>query len=203
MDIPNNSPLRKLDPVLDGNGLLRIGGRLHHSTLTAQRRRSSLVTATLAPCTSTTTMRESSTKAAFSKNELYAHGIWIVGAKRCIARHLHKCVRCNKLQGKTAEQKMADLPADRLSTELPFTNVGVDAFGPWSISSRRTRGGAANSKMWAVMFTCLSICVVHIELIEAMDTSSFINALHRFLAIRGTAKLIRSDKFQGSLHAVL
>lgn len=32
IDIPNNSPLRKLDAVLDGNGLLRIGGRLHHST---------------------------------------------------------------------------------------------------------------------------------------------------------------------------
>ncbi len=44
------------------------------------------------------------------------------------------------------------------------------------------------------MFTCLSVRAVHIELIESLDTSSFINALRRFLAIRGPVKLIRSDR---------
>lgn len=51
----------------------------------------------------------------------------------------------------------------------------------------------SNTKRWAVLFTCLSIRAVHIEVIEAMDTSSFINALRRFLAIRGPVKQIRSD----------
>ncbi|XP_066544907.1 uncharacterized protein LOC136712312 isoform X2 [Amia ocellicauda] len=88
---------------------------------------------------------------------------------------------------------MADLPRDRLSTEPPFTNVGLDVFGPWNISTCRTRGGDANSKRWAVLFTCLSVHAVHIELIEAMNTSSFINALRRFFAIHGPPKLIRSD----------
>lgn len=32
---------------------------------------------------------------------------------------------------------MADLPADRLDPLPPFTNVGVDAFGPWSIITRK------------------------------------------------------------------
>lgn len=45
----------------------------------------------------------------------------------------------------------------------------------------------------AVLFTCMSTRAVHIELIEAMDTSSFINALRRFFALRGPAKQIRSD----------
>ena len=35
---------------------------------------------------------------------------------------------------------MADLPTDRVKPSPPFTNVGVDAFGPWTIVSRRTRG---------------------------------------------------------------
>lgn len=35
---------------------------------------------------------------------------------------------------------------------------------------------------------------VHIELIEAMSTDSFINTLRRFFSIRGTAKLLRSDR---------
>ena len=34
---------------------------------------------------------------------------------------------------------------------------------------------------------------VHIEVLESMDTSSFINALRRFFALRGPAKLLRSD----------
>lgn len=44
------------------------------------------------------------------------------------------------------------------------------------------------------MFTCLSVRAVHIELIESLDTSSFINALWHFLAVLALVKLIRSDR---------
>ena len=89
---------------------------------------------------------------------------------------------------------MADLPADRLATDPPFTHVGLDVFGPWSVTTRRTRGGAAESKRWAVIFACLSTRAVHLEVIESMSTSSFINALRRFLSIRGPVKPLRSDR---------
>lgn len=196
MDIPNNSPLRKLDPVLDDGGLLRIGGRLRHSTLITEEKHPLIVSGRSHIGTLLINYYHKRVKhqgRVFTEGAIRSDGIWIVGVKRCIARHLHRCVICNKLRGKTAEQKMADLPSDRLSTEPPFTNVGIDVFGPWSISTRRTRGGAANSKRWGVIFTCLSVRAVHIELIEAMDTSSFINALRRFLATRGPVKLIRSN----------
>ncbi|XP_040261634.1 uncharacterized protein LOC120977669 [Bufo bufo] len=88
---------------------------------------------------------------------------------------------------------MSDLPVDRTSTEPPFTYVGLDVFGPWTVTARKTRGGHAENKRWAVLFTCLSVRAIHIEAIESMDASSFINALRRFLAIRGPVKQIRSD----------
>lgn len=75
----------------------------------------------------------------------------------------------------------------------PFSFVGLDVFGPWVVTSRRTRGGQASSKRWAVLFTCMSTRAIHIEVIESMDSSSFINALRRFFAIRGPAKQLRSD----------
>jgi hypothetical protein len=50
---------------------------------------------------------------------------------------------CRKLRGKPELQIMADLPTDRVEPSPPFTNVVVDAFGPWTIVSRRTRGGYA------------------------------------------------------------
>lgn len=88
---------------------------------------------------------------------------------------------------------MADLPVDRLSTEPPFTYVGLDVFGPWNVAFRRTRGSQSNSKRWAVLFTCMTTRAIHIEVIESMDSSCFINALRRFFSIRGPAKQLRSD----------
>ena len=80
-----------------------------------------------------------------------------------------------------------------INTVPPFTYVGLDVFGPWQVTTRKTRGGAVHSKCWAVIFTCLTIRAIHVELIESMDTSSFINAVRQFFAIRGPAAQLRSD----------
>lgn len=39
----------------------------------------------------------------------------------------------------------------------------------------------------------MSIRAVHVEVIESLNTSSFINTLRRFLAVRGPVKHIHSD----------
>ena len=89
---------------------------------------------------------------------------------------------------------MADLPKDRLEVAPPFTNVGLDVFGPWTICTRRTRSSAVNSKRWGVVFTCLSSRAIHIEVIESMDSSAFICALRRFFALREPTKIIRCHR---------
>ena len=194
--IPKTSPLRKLDPYTDEDGLLRIGGRLKHAALDTREQFPIVIPARSHIATLLVRHYHERVKhqgRIFTEGSICAAGFWIIGAKRCINSILHKCVACNKLRGRTAEQKMADLPSDRLSTEPPFTHIGLDVFGPWAVTTRRTRGGQANSKRWAVLFTCMSTRAVHIELIESMDTSCFINALRRFFALRGPAKQIRSD----------
>ena len=73
------------------------------------------------------------------------------------------------------QQKMASLPEDRITpSKPPFTYVGVDCFGPSLV-----RPGRATAKRNAVLFTCLAIRTVHIEVVHSMDTKSFINALRR------------------------
>jgi len=106
---------------------------------------------------------------------------------------INNCIKCKRLRGRQQTQKMADLPVDRLTPAPPFSFVGLDVFGPWLVSARRTRGGMANNKRWAVLFTCLTTRAIHIEVIESMDASCFINALRRFLALRGPAVQFRSD----------
>lgn len=73
-------------------------------------------------------------------------GLWILGGKRLVSAVIHKCVICRKLRGKLQSQKMAELPEYRVIAQPPFTNVGLDVFGPWSVLTHRTRGGSADSK---------------------------------------------------------
>lgn len=84
---------------------------------------------------------------------------------------------------------MADLPEERLVPDKPpFTTVGVDCFGPFQV--RRCRSLV---KRYVVIFTCLTIRAVHIEVAHSLDTDSFLLALRRFIARRGQVEEIRSD----------
>ncbi|KAK3091643.1 hypothetical protein FSP39_021505 [Pinctada imbricata] len=98
---------------------------------------------------------------------------------------------------------MANLPADRVTPGPPFSTVGIDVFGPWYVVARKTRGGLAHSKRWAVIFSCLTTRAAHVEVKEDMTSSAFINAFLRFTSIRGPVKEVRSDRgtnFVGALN---
>lgn len=195
--VHHQGPLVKLDPFLDENELLRVGGRIHRADLEDQEKHPIILPA--GHHVTTLLVRHYHDKVAhqgrhFTEGALRAAGIWIVGGKRLISGIIFKCVICKKLRGKPEVQKMSDLPADRLAMDPPFTHVGLDVFGPWNVETRRTRGGAAESKRWAVIFSCLSTRAVHLEVIESMSTSSFINTLRRFLSIRGPVRHLRSDR---------
>ncbi|XP_069105757.1 uncharacterized protein [Argopecten irradians] len=204
--IPSASTIIRLSPILDSDGLLRVGGRLGLSCLPIGET-NPIIVSNKSPI-SKLLVRHYHEKVKhqgrlFTEGSLRNHGLWIIGAKRLISSVLFNCVPCRKLRGKTEFQKMADLPSERLVPAPPFTNVGIDAFGPWNVVTRKTRGGSANSKRWAILFTCLGTRAVHIEVVEEMSTSSFINALRRFIAIRGNVKELRSDRgtnFVGAAH---
>ncbi|XP_064486113.1 uncharacterized protein LOC135398658 [Ornithodoros turicata] len=205
-NVRQGSPLYKLDPFLDEYRLVRVGGRLRNADLDRNEVHPVVLPGRLH--VTALLIRHHHEKVPhqgrhFTEGAIRTIRLWIVGAKRSIGAVIHKCVQCRKLRGRLEEQKMADLPKERVSTEPPFTYVGLDVFGPWTVASCRTRGGLAQSKRWAVLFTCMSIRAVHIEVIETMDTSSFINALRRFFAVRGPAKHLRSDRgtnFIGACH---
>ena len=90
---------------------------------------------------------------------------------------------------------MADLPTERLSIkQQPFTNTGVDYFGPTYVKFlRKTRSNQAIAKRYGVIFTCLTVRAVHIELAADLTTDVFLLTLRRFIARRGKPKDILSD----------
>lgn len=103
--------------------------------------------------------------------------------------YVSRCLICRKNRAKVGEQMMADLPSDRVQGgEPPFTNVGMDYFGPFEVKC-----GRSTQKRYGVIFTCMASRAVHIEVATTLDTSSCINAIRRFMSRRGPVKKITSD----------
>lgn len=102
---------------------------------------------------------------------------------------MSRCVTCRRFHGAAGQQQMAELPESRVTPEKPpLSFVGVDYFGPFEV-----KRGRSLVKRYGVIFTCLAIRAVHIEVASSLDTDSFINALRRFIARRGQVQELRSD----------
>ena len=119
--------------------------------------------------------------------------VWIVKGRSAVRRVIGRCMACQRQRKAcSGKQFMAALPEERLVPEKPpFTFVGVDYFGPLEVKQGRSR-----VKRYGCLFTCLTTRAVHIEIAHSLDTDSMINALRRFISVRGYPEQIRSD--QGS-----
>ena len=114
---------------------------------------------------------------------------WIIKGRATIKRTLSTCVPCKRAKAPLSIQKMADLPADRVTPgEPPFTRVGIDYFGPLVVKRARS-----DVKRYGCLFTCLTTRAIHLEVAHSLDTESFLNALERFVSRRGRPSIIRSD----------
>ena len=189
--VKSHSSLRKLNPIIDEHGIIRAGGRISNARVSWHVKHPIIL-----PKDSKVAeliIREQHLKSGcLGKNAVLSvlrQKYWIVGASRLIRRITSSCVSCKKLHSRCREQLMADLPSDRLDGDHPpFTNVGVDYFGPFSIVH-----GRRSEKRYGIIFTCLSSRAVHLEMAESLDSDACINALRRFIARRGQVSTMRSD----------
>ncbi|XP_053381691.1 uncharacterized protein LOC123540987 [Mercenaria mercenaria] len=190
--LKGNSPIFRLDPFLDQFGLLRVGGRIKRAELTFGFKHPVIlpkrghVTELVIRHFHEHVHHQGR---GITINEISSSGFWIVNLNSRVSSYISGCVVCKRLRGTTQVQKMADLPIDRLQPAPPFTYSGVDYFGPWYV-----REGRKQLKRYGAIFTCLLCRAVHIEVASSLDTDSFINALRRFLSIRGPIRVLRSDR---------
>ena len=114
---------------------------------------------------------------------------WIIGLRNALRSIKSSCVFCRKLRAQNKTPLMADLPPERLDYQsYPFTNVGVDYFGPFEVKLLRR-----SMKRWCCLFTCLTTRAVHIEVVRSLDTASCLVAINRFISRRGKPATIVSD----------
>lgn len=108
---------------------------------------------------------------------------------------LHKCVICSKLRRPSAHKSWLTYKQTELIRHLCFLFKESTFFGWRNIVSYRTQRGLAHSKRWPVLFSCLTSRAIHIEV-------TFINALTRFIPIRGSVKEFRSDPGTNAIGAL-
>jgi hypothetical protein len=188
--VKKSSPIYNLDPQLI-DGILRVGGRLKNAPIPRESKHPIIVPKN--NHISNLIVRYYHQISAHAGREhvlsLLRERFWIVGARIMVKRILNNCVDCRKRQGPRGEQKMADLPKDRvIPNNPPFTFVGVDCFGPFLVKK-----GRSLVKRYGVLFTCLMIQAIHIEIAYSLDTDSFLQSMRRFIARRGHPEVMRSD----------
>ena len=121
--IKRYSSLYRLDPFLDDDGLIRVGGRIKRARLSFTTKhpiilpRESHVTNLLVQSchTNVNHMGRGTTH-----NELRQRGYWLIGGTSVVSNYITRCVLCRRLRGFLQHQKMADLPKDRIEPSPPF-----------------------------------------------------------------------------------
>ena len=64
----------------------------------------------------------------------------------------------------------------------------MDMFGPFV-----TKEGRKELKRYGAIFTCFASRGIHLEVVNSMDTDSFIMCLRRFIRRCGNVKMLRCD----------
>jgi hypothetical protein len=101
---------------------------------------------------------------------------------------------CKHEKTKPLKQRIGDIPEFRLEKPLKaFAKAGLDFAGPFEIKQTMGRG---RLKAYILVLNCLQTRALHLEATVGMDTSSFMNAISRFISLRDIPIDIYSDNFK-------
>lgn len=131
--LPKKSEIAGLRPMIDENGLLRVGGRIDKANATYASRhpfiippKSRLSYLILAHTHKTTLHGGVQLMMRFVRSTY-----WIPALRAEARQFISRCIACTRQSAEMAKQIMADLPPVRIRPAMPFQNVGVDMAGPF------------------------------------------------------------------------
>ncbi|XP_011859788.1 PREDICTED: uncharacterized protein LOC105557211 [Vollenhovia emeryi] len=203
--LPRSHPLLRLSPFVDGNCVLRVGGRLRNALLDPDAKhpvllpRDSHLTRLILDDVHRRTLHGGVQSMLATIRQRY----WIVGGCALIASFVRRCVRCARYRASTATQLMGQLPPTRVTPARPFLTSGVDYAGPFSIKTWRARA-ARTYKGFLVVFVCFATSAVHLELATDYSTQGFLPRIVVFGADAELRRLfdVASAEFAATSHAL-
>lgn len=196
--ISNNKPIKgsllPLNPFIDGDGLLRVGGRLQKANIPYAQK----YPAILAQRSHITQLviRDAHIRLLHAGPKLILSYLnqkyWLINGTREIKHVTHKCIVCFRLKANQASQLMGSLPERRVTAARPFEVVGIDYGGPFQIKQSRVRR-VLISKGYVLLFVCFATKAIHVELASDLTTDTFLACLKRFIARRNIPSTISCD----------
>ncbi|XP_055590334.1 uncharacterized protein LOC129742461 [Uranotaenia lowii] len=205
-NVSRKSSIRLLNPILDSERILRVGGRLNLSQLPYHTKHPALLP-----------MNHPFTRIVAQYYHLkLLHGggrhllatirqeFWPLNGRRLVRSIVRNCFRCTRLNPEPVQQQIGQLPAQRVIPGRPFEVTGVDYAGPLYLKPAHFLAPAL--KAYICLFVCFTTKGVHIELASDLSTHTFLNALRRFIARRGKPAHLHSDNgknFEGAKNELI
>ena len=122
-------------------------------------------------------------------NQLRTKGYWVPQARQSVKTVISNCVICKKYNGIPFKYpKITNLPKDRVNFFRPFEHVGVDYTGHYFV-----KDGDTVKKMYILIYTCLNIRAIHLDLVPDMSASTFLLSFQRFSNLYGICSSLYSD----------
>ncbi|XP_062701238.1 uncharacterized protein LOC134285126 [Aedes albopictus] len=198
--IEKTSPVYKLSPYLDEQGVMRMDSRIGAASFVGYDFKFPVILPRNHPAT-LLLINWYHRRYLHANNETVHNEIrqrFHISNLRTVVRHVAKnCQACRIAKVTPSTPKMAPLPDARLAVAVrPFSFVGLDYFGPMQV-----KVGRSYVKRWIALFTCLTIRAIHLEIVHSLSTESCKMAVRRFVARRGSPVEIYSDNgtnFQGA-----
>lgn len=120
----------------------------------------------------------------------------LIGGKREVDRILFLCKKINCNKPLPLSQRMAPLPTSRTDVYKPWDNVAVDFFGPMLMRhscDKRDCPHSKEEKGYGCIFSCLSTRAIHLELVENLEVTTFLNAFSKMASRKGMPSTVWSD----------
>ena len=106
-------------------------------------------------------------------------------SKKSVASVIRTCRRCFRFIAAPAAEVTAPLPDSRVTLSRAFDITGMDLGGPLYIKD--------GSKCWFVLFTCMAVRAIHLEVVSSLSEEALVLAVQRFVSRRGLPRKFTSD----------
>lgn len=192
VSIDRNSRILTWSPYLDEHGVLRCGGRINAARGVPAGMKNPIILEGRHQVTRLL-VRHYHVKAAHDNQETVVNNLkqkYAITRIRPTVKHVAtRCMFCKIRKAKPNVPIMGELPQGRMAHhQRPFTHCGLDLFGPMEVVVGRGR-----QKRYGVIFTCLTVRAIHLEIVHSLTTDSLIMALRRMTARRGWPDCFYSD----------
>ena len=183
--------LRNLRHCLDSESMFRVEGRLLNSELQTGTRQPFIIPSRHALTRLIVLYKHVQAGHAGPAYTLMQtrQQFWIIFGNGSVKHPLSDCAKCALRKAKLVRQLFSDLPSFCVTkANKPFQTCGIDFLGPLLY-----RHGRSECKSWSLLFLCLSIRCVHVEIVAGLDLNNFFLAFLRFINLRGSVETIYSD----------